>query len=149
MIALYLIASHMVGDFLFQTRWQAEHKRSSRPYRTRHVASYTLAFVPGAFLLNWQHALAFLGALALLHYITDSHRFQSTLGDWIGWSALSPLRQQNAWRDELSDESDMLGPVDPLLMLSPPPNPWKPTPIMVDQTLHLVQLAILGAVFLR
>jgi hypothetical protein len=51
-LAAFLVA-HMVGDYLFQTDWQARHKRggltgdgTSRRALWTHVATYTLAFVP-------------------------------------------------------------------------------------------------------
>jgi hypothetical protein len=47
------VVSHLVGDYLVQTDWQAQHKRlglAGDPVRRRallsHVASYTLVFVP-------------------------------------------------------------------------------------------------------
>jgi Protein of unknown function (DUF3307) len=50
--AAFLVA-HMVGDYLFQTDWQARNKRGglSGPGESRralfsHVTSYTIAFVP-------------------------------------------------------------------------------------------------------
>jgi hypothetical protein len=52
LFAGFLVA-HMVGDYLFQTDWQARHKRrglSGDPLSRRalftHVTTYTLAFVP-------------------------------------------------------------------------------------------------------
>jgi hypothetical protein len=48
------VVSHVLGDYLLQTDWQATHKRGGlgRDRRARmallsHVASYTLSFVPG------------------------------------------------------------------------------------------------------
>jgi hypothetical protein len=48
------VVSHLVGDYLLQTDWQARHKRggltTGDPVRRRalfsHVGTYTLAFVP-------------------------------------------------------------------------------------------------------
>jgi hypothetical protein len=51
-LAGFLVA-HMVGDYLFQTDWQARNKRggltaggTSRRALIAHVTTYTLAFVP-------------------------------------------------------------------------------------------------------
>jgi hypothetical protein len=51
-LAGFLVA-HMVGDYLFQTDWQARHKRGglsggsvARRALLTHVTTYTLAFVP-------------------------------------------------------------------------------------------------------
>jgi hypothetical protein len=50
--AAFLVA-HMMGDYLFQTDWQARNKRGglsgrgeSRRALLSHVTSYTIAFVP-------------------------------------------------------------------------------------------------------
>lgn len=50
--AAFLVA-HMVGDYLFQTDWQASHKRGgltgdgvSRRALWSHVTTYTVAFLP-------------------------------------------------------------------------------------------------------
>jgi Protein of unknown function (DUF3307) len=50
--AAFLVA-HMVGDYLFQTDWQASHKRGgltgdgvSRRALWSHVTTYTIAFLP-------------------------------------------------------------------------------------------------------
>jgi hypothetical protein len=50
--AAFLVA-HMVGDYLFQTDWQARHKRGGLSgdrvafkALASHVTTYTLAFVP-------------------------------------------------------------------------------------------------------
>ena len=46
------LVAHVVGDYLLQTDWQARHKRggltdpAARPALLKHVATYTLAFVP-------------------------------------------------------------------------------------------------------
>ena len=47
------LVAHMVGDYLFQTDWQARHKRGglggdpvARRALLTHVTTYTLAFLP-------------------------------------------------------------------------------------------------------
>jgi Protein of unknown function (DUF3307) len=77
--AVFLV-SHLVGDFLLQTRWQARHKHGGlRDKRARralaaHVATYTLAFVP-AFVWLWDGLGAGDFWLALLvagpHFVQD------------------------------------------------------------------------------
>lgn len=131
MIALYLIAAHLVGDFVFQTRWQSERKFDQPIYRVRHVTTYTLAFVP-VVALCWQGPFSpmFLPALWTLHFLTDSRRFTSTLGDWIAWRWWIPdVRKYH---------------VEKLL----PENPWPPIALAIDQTLHVVQIAVLAGLFL-
>lgn len=53
MLSLCLIASHFVGDFVFQTRFQAERKLVDWHARVRHVNGYTLAFYPLALWRSW------------------------------------------------------------------------------------------------
>ena len=53
---LALLVSHLAGDFLLQTEWQAVNKRAgaadgvARRALLRHVGTYMLAFVPA---LGW------------------------------------------------------------------------------------------------
>ncbi len=136
MLALYLVAAHMVGDYLLQTRWQALGKfgwtRDAVRTRATHCTAYTLAFVPVVWstLQDWpsvQGGVAFLAYLWALHFFTDAQRFTRTPGE-----LLASLRDQARGRE-----------VEPL-----GPNPWAPMPILIDQSLHLVQVAVLAAVFL-
>lgn len=144
MVALYLIAAHLVGDFVLQTRWQAGRKLIDRAARARHVAAYCVPFVPIAVVYAHQapygwsgprglYACQFLFGVAFFHYWTDSRRFTSTLGDVLAW------RFRLARRDHLIriGGGTKLGA-----------NPWAPLPILLDQTLHAVQLAVLGGLFL-
>ncbi len=76
--------SHLVGDFLLQTDWQATHKfgglgpnRESRRALLSHTATYTLAFVPAlAWLATdigaWAIGVALL--VGLPHMIQDDGR---------------------------------------------------------------------------
>jgi hypothetical protein len=127
MLPLALLASHLVGDFVFQSRWQATEKfgwtRRAVALRTRHVLAYLAAFawlpfvwMPFANASPWR-VVVFLAALAVLHFLTDAQRFTVTVGDIFGWHDLY------GW---------------------PTPNPWPALPLAIDQTLHVVQLAALG-----
>lgn len=76
--------SHLVGDFLLQTDWQATHKfggLGSNPESRRallaHTVTYTLAFVPALIWLStdigaWALGVAVL--IALPHMIQDDGR---------------------------------------------------------------------------
>ena len=75
---------HLVGDFAFQTEWQAQNKRGglgSDPVARRalatHVATYTLAFVP-ALVWLWDPlgagVLAVAAVVAATHLIQDDGR---------------------------------------------------------------------------
>lgn len=78
--------AHMVGDYLFQTDWQARHKRrglSNDPLSRRalftHVTTYTLAFLP-AFIWIGSELDPVWGVVAaalvfLPHLLIDDGRF--------------------------------------------------------------------------
>ena len=81
--ASFLVA-HMVGDYLFQTDWQARNKRGGlsggvalRALAT-HVTTYTLAFVPALIWIGDELDLGW-GVLAaalifLPHFLLDDGR---------------------------------------------------------------------------
>jgi hypothetical protein len=82
--ASFLVA-HMVGDYLFQTDWQARHKRGGlsggvafRALAT-HVTTYTLAFAPALVWIGDEldPAWALLAAalIFLPHLVLDDGRF--------------------------------------------------------------------------
>jgi hypothetical protein len=75
------VVSHLVGDYIFQTEWQALNKgggltgtRTMRRALVSHIATYTLAFVPGLIWL-WDslHAGVFgvAALIAIPHLIQD------------------------------------------------------------------------------
>jgi hypothetical protein len=78
------VVSHLIGDFLFQTDWQARHKlgglgpdRESRRALLAHTATYTLAFVPALIWLAtdigaWAIGIGVL--IAVPHMIQDDGR---------------------------------------------------------------------------
>lgn len=107
MLAMYLLAAHMAGDYLFQSSWMAANKLRDRNARALHVLVYTACFVPAALAahVSGSHVALFLYLLASAHYITDSRR----------------------WRTS---------------------NPWPAMPILQDQSLHAVQVAVLGGFLL-
>jgi Protein of unknown function (DUF3307) len=76
--------SHEVGDYLLQTDWQAMHKRGglfgppiNRRALLSHIASYTLAFVPGLVWLwgslHWR-VIGIAALIAIPHLIQDDGR---------------------------------------------------------------------------
>jgi hypothetical protein len=83
-LAGFLVA-HMVGDYLFQTDWQARHKRGgltgdgvARRALVTHVSTYTLAFLP-AFIwigseLDAAWALAAVVLVFVPHLLIDDGR---------------------------------------------------------------------------
>lgn len=83
-ILLVFLVSHMAGDYLLQTEWQATHKRGGLggdPVRRRalvsHIATYTLAFVPSFVWLADDLGAGVLGVAALIafpHLVQDDGR---------------------------------------------------------------------------
>jgi hypothetical protein len=82
--AAFLVA-HMVGDYLFQTDWQARNKRGglSGPGESRrallsHVTSYTIAFVPAFVWIGTQLDAGWAVVAAVLvflpHLVIDDGR---------------------------------------------------------------------------
>jgi hypothetical protein len=81
-IFIVLAVSHLAGDFLLQTEWQATNKfgglqrgrRESRRALFRHVFTYTLAFVPALIWISdsigWG-ALWVAALIAIPHLIQD------------------------------------------------------------------------------
>lgn len=78
------VVCHLVGDYLLQTDWQATNKRGglgrdpvARRALARHIASYTLAFVPAFVWLAGQIDLLLVPVVALItlpHWIQDDGR---------------------------------------------------------------------------
>ena len=83
-MAGFLVA-HMVGDYLFQTDWQARHKRgglAGDPVAFRalvaHVVTYTLAFIPALIWIGGDTTAVTAIVAAILvfipHLIVDDGR---------------------------------------------------------------------------
>ena len=76
--------SHMVGDFVLQTDWQAQNKAGglggdpvARRALVFHVTTYTLAFVPALIWIAGDVAAGAIGIAALIagpHLIQDDGR---------------------------------------------------------------------------
>jgi hypothetical protein len=82
--AVFLV-SHLVGDYLLQTDWQAVHKHRglgwdpvARRALGMHVLSYTIAFVPALiWLASDLSAIAIVGTalgIAVPHLVQDDGR---------------------------------------------------------------------------
>jgi hypothetical protein len=77
------VVSHLVGDYLLQTDWQALHKRGglargageARRALFTHVGTYTLAFVPALVWCDLSVELVWVvPAIAIPHLIQDDGR---------------------------------------------------------------------------
>jgi hypothetical protein len=83
-VFIVFVMSHLVGDYLLQTEWQALNKPgglSGSPTMRRallsHIATYTLAFVPALIWLSPSVELGVFGVAALIaipHLIQDDGR---------------------------------------------------------------------------
>jgi hypothetical protein len=85
-IFVAFLVAHMVGDYLFQTDWQARHKRGGLSgdkvaFRAlvSHVTTYTLAFVPALIWIGDQldpgWALLAAALIFFPHLVLDDGRF--------------------------------------------------------------------------
>jgi hypothetical protein len=78
------VVCHLVGDYLLQTDWQAEHKAgglggdpNARRALLSHVATYTLAFVPAFVWLADEvgaEVIAVAAAIFVTHLVQDDGR---------------------------------------------------------------------------
>ena len=82
---LALLISHVVGDVLLQTEWQAAHKSkglddaTARRALSVHVGIYTLAFAPALVWIGSDttvvRAIAVAAVVAITHLLIDDGRF--------------------------------------------------------------------------
>jgi hypothetical protein len=154
MLGLYLLATHLVGDFLLQNRFQASQKAGwtleAVGCRLGHVLIYSLLFVPLAVVYSSgvAGACAFLTLLFASHFLTDAQRFRSTLLDVVSWRlGTDEAARRSLWRLRTEDSGSPVTEM-PRSLFWPTPNEWPAMPILIDQTLHVVQLAVLGGLFL-
>lgn len=79
-----LVVSHLVGDFLFQTEWQAVNKAGglgrdpvARRALASHILTYSLAFVPALVWIGVDHGARVIAAAAIVvipHWLQDDGR---------------------------------------------------------------------------
>jgi len=109
--------SHLVGDYLLQTDWQARHKRNglgSDPVARRalasHVFSYTLAFVPALVWIGDEigaaAAVGIAAVIAVPHLIQDDGRLLAA-GSSVRVMSRTPAKAA-ALRDALATRAHML-----------------------------------------
>lgn len=82
---IVLLVSHLTGDFILQTAWQATNKsgglgpdRECRRALASHLMTYVLAFVPALVWVASQEGVAGIavvaGATFATHYVQDDAR---------------------------------------------------------------------------
>ncbi len=79
-VFIVFVVCHLVGDYLFQTNWQALHKRGglargagdARRALFTHVGTYTIAFIPAFAAIDMGVELAWvIPAIAVPHLVQD------------------------------------------------------------------------------
>jgi Protein of unknown function (DUF3307) len=82
-VFIAFVVSHLVGDYLLQTDWQARHKRGgigrgnpdARRALFTHVSTYTLCFIPALIVIDLGVELVWvIPAIFLPHLIQDDGR---------------------------------------------------------------------------
>jgi hypothetical protein len=82
-VFIVFVVSHLVGDYLLQTDWQARHKRGglareagdARRALFTHVSTYTLCFIPALIVAELGVELLWvIPAIFLPHLIQDDGR---------------------------------------------------------------------------
>lgn len=71
---LALLTVHWLGDFVFQTHWQASNKSKSQEALLAHVGTYSIALIIGTqliFLPDPKALLFFAAVNVTAHYVTD------------------------------------------------------------------------------
>jgi hypothetical protein len=105
------VVSHLVGDFLLQTQWQAVNKfggLASGAHRrplVMHVITYTLAFVPALIWLAGSIGAWVVGVAALIfvtHLVQDDGRL---LQQWIHHVKHSDDIEHGGWLWTTIDQS--------------------------------------------
>jgi hypothetical protein len=88
MLAYWLLAAHLVGDYVLQSDWMATEKTKKSVAALAHVATYVLPFL---FVTRSPWALAFI---ASTHFIIDRWR----LARYVCWlkNFLAPRRMMPA-----------------------------------------------------
>lgn len=133
-IALFFVAFHMIGDYVTQTNWMARYKMAAGwPTSTERCSDYGMlepaqhsrldreinaAEVRTLHVFLYTLPFVILGILTL----SSSQAFWSSLSIFVPHWIIDCRR----WAS---------------------PDPWPPKPIMVDQALHALHLAIVFAVF--
>ena len=124
-VAFVFVVCHLVGDYLFQTDWQARnkhggltlHRTEARRALFEHTATYTLAFVPALIWITTTADVGVPAAVGIAALVFVPHFLQDD-GRVVKW-----------WMVDIKHTD------------------WQKVPgvtVMVDQTLHLVMLFLLA-----
>jgi len=75
---VHWIYAHLIGDYLLQNDWMAQHKKTSSFHCAIHVLCYMLPFLLCG--LSWWQLIL----IALQHYVVDRTNFVMWLMDFKG-----------------------------------------------------------------
>lgn len=89
----YLFIAHLIGDFLFQTKWMAEHKHNRWLPLLSHVSIYTAVLGTVAWFGFGGLSMLQLGFIFITHVILDRRTFVTwwtrtvmrDVDDSVGW----------------------------------------------------------------
>jgi hypothetical protein len=104
------VISHLVGDYLLQTEWQALHKHGGlsgtvemRRALLSHIATYTMAFIP-AFIWLWPTdgpgVFGVAALIAIPHLLQDDGRLLAAYGRAVKGADLNTNRSLAAAVDQ-------------------------------------------------
>lgn len=68
---LGIIIIHYIGDFVFQTHWQASNKNKRWDALLRHTINYSAIWILMLYFLPFLKVLSFIGITFVFHTITD------------------------------------------------------------------------------
>ena len=78
-VLFWLLVTHWVADFVFQTDWMARNKSSSNLPLFVHVCVYSLILIPFAVSYIPSYAVAwFIAFNMFLHFVVDYHTSRLT-----------------------------------------------------------------------
>jgi Protein of unknown function (DUF3307) len=118
MLSIWLIGLHMLGDYILQTDRMAAKKLIDWRVRTEHVFMYTYPFYFFCLVREYLRG-GYILCLSHRHYMILGFAGSLFITHWI----------TDCRRWASGDK-------------------WCAKPIMVDQTIHILTLAILGSIFL-
>lgn len=126
-----MLVAHFIGDFVLQTGNQALNKSKDNWALTRHVASYSLCFLPWGF---WFAVVTFI-----LHWATDYCTSRQSSKYWY-----IPMLERSAYEMNPSGDGITIryGAYPYFYYFDQEKRPWFWRWIGFDQLLHAVMLAL-------
>lgn len=126
------LIAHLVGDYVLQNHWIANHKTSSTWVAMLHAVMYGLPFL----LLT--RSPAALAVIVVTHLVIDRWRLARVWCEWwgVGYWPSRVLEWRHTERHTNHDTAEAL-PITPLVREDPPPFLAVWLLILADNTAHL------------